>query len=151
MSESDNNSFLRFSRLLHEREAEPVENLTEEEMNKLLMSQGTHVLNLEKRWSDFVNRGTKELALEIAQSRRQSILENVSESFQKGTASGIELLNRAKELVAILQQKDPEQAAIFARKFEQTTAEDIESLAFELAILEKAIQEDEDSNRDDKG
>lgn len=148
MSDQDN-AFLRFSRILGGEPSKPIEEMSEEEMNSLLMSGGIHVQKLEKRFSEFLNRGRKETALEVARERREKIIASANQAFQSGSTAGADLLNRAKELVATLGMRDPEQAAIFARKFEETTVEDIESLAYEVAILEEMTREDEDPNQGD--
>jgi hypothetical protein len=150
MSEQSDNAFLRFARVVGGEPARPVEEMTEEETNTLLMSGGTHVLKLERKFAEFLKRGQKEMALEKAKERRKNILSAATQSFKAGSAVGAELLSRARALIDVLGKKDPEQAAIFARKFEETTAEDVDSLAHEVAILEAMSGENEDSNRGDK-
>ncbi len=147
----DDNAFLRFSRVVGGEPPKPVEEMSEEEMNALLMKGGPHVQKLEKRFSEFLKRGQKAIALETARERREQILSSTAKSLQTGSAVGAELLSRAKALIDALGKKDPEQAAIFARKFEQTTPEDIESLAYEVTILEEMTKKDEDADRGDKG
>lgn len=150
MSELEN-PFARLSAIAGGELSKPIEDMSEPEINALLTEEGTNVEALEKQFSDFLKRGQKELALEAARKRRQQIISSARQTFQSGPTVAAELLAKARSLIDALGARDPEQAAIFARKFETTTTEDIESLAYDVAVLEEMTRRDEDSNRSDQG
>jgi hypothetical protein len=98
---------------------------------------------VKKRISQARNR----LRLEELRLARDSFGESIGQNVAAAGAALSDLKDSIREVLCRIRDYQPEAAAVFHRKLEESTAEDLRSLLDDLNDLERQHQEDEKKDR----
>jgi hypothetical protein len=148
MNEQNPNGLTKLERLavlLRDDSVEP-EAMDAQQLKTYLQELKENMSGPQKRFDAVLKKAKAQKRLERARERRLKAIELAKTVITSGAGAIDAARSRVGRMIGKLGEHDPDQAQVYAREFEQATAEDLATLEQDLALLEMETQEDEKSN-----
>ena len=149
MSNSDSNELRKLERLaalLRDDGVEP-EVMTPQQIDDYLKASKLDLTEPKRRFDYLLKQAKARQRLEIARERRLKAVAHAKAAISAGSAPAGAILEKVKGLLEKLNQRDPEQALVYAREFEKATPEDYATFQEDLMLLESESQENDSGNK----
>jgi predicted HicB family RNase H-like nuclease len=138
MSNSDYNGLSRLERLavLMRTDGVEPEAMSSQQLDDYLKAHKVDMTEPQKRFDYLLKQAKMRRRLELARERRLKAVEQAKSVLSTGTAAVEAVRARVQGMLGKLQQRDPDQALVYAREFEKATPEDWAVFEEDLLLLE---------------
>jgi hypothetical protein len=150
-SDNTNPELTRFERLaaLLSDDDKNIDSMSHEQLAQYLKENKVEPQAAEKRFKIIQKRAEARLRLEVAHRRRLVAVEKANQIVSSGADAVTVIKERVRALIENLGKGHPEQAQLYAREFENATAEDLLSLEEDLRLLEDESPNDAKNDKQD--